>query len=379
MPSRPEALLDDFGALSIRSMKVLHLIDHLSLGGAQRAVTDLLERRPQDRAIALHLKAPEARMALPREALLYAGAKTPVGYLWLLPRIWLACRQGHFDLIHCHLPVSWLFGILLAQVEFASRPGLVFHERGGVLNSRGPYDWLLRAAARRGPIVCVSGYIRDRVAGRGIDHEDLLVMHNAIDLTYFHPDPDSGRTFRRRVGLGSEDIVVGFAGRLVPEKGWRVLVEAFGILKSRSGASLLIAGTGPEAGTLQDTLRAAGLADRATFLGYTQDMLGFYNALDMCVVPSQVEPFGRIQLEAQACGVPVIASCISGIMETISSQDALLVTPGDPDQLMRAILRLESNPGLRETLRRAGLENVQRFGLPNYFAEMAALYAKLAA
>jgi glycosyltransferase involved in cell wall biosynthesis len=359
-------------------VKVLHLIDHLSLGGAQRAVRDLLEQRPHDRAIALHLKTPESTTALPREALLYGGAKTAMGYLSLLPRIWLASRRGRFDIIHCHLPVSWLYGILLASVEFASRPALIFHERGGVLNLRGPYDRLLRAAARRGQIVCVSGYIRDRVAERGIDQGEMLVVHNAIDLTYFHPDPRSGKTFRRHIGLGPKETVIGFAGRLVPEKGWRVLVEAFRVLESRPRARLLIAGTGAEAGALQGILEAGGLEGRTTFLGYTEDMLGFYNALDMCVFPSLVEPFGRVQLEAQACGVPVIASRISGILETISSQNALLVAPGDPDQLMRAILRLEANPKLGETLRRAGLENVRRFGLSNYFTEMEALYARLA-
>lgn len=336
-------------------MKVLHLIDHLSLGGAQRAVRDLVVHRPQDRVLALRLKAPGATMDLPQAAVIHPGARTPLGYPSLLPRAWLTQRQGGFDLIHCHLPVSWMFGIMLAELE-GQRPALLFHERGGVLHRHGPDTWLLRAAARRGLIVCVSGYIRDRVAERGVEDGDLFVMHNAIDLNYFRPSPDDGLRFLRRAGVGRKTVLAGFAGRLVPDKGWRVLLEALAQTGARSGVRLMIVGIGADAGNLRDFISSSGLGGRVSYLGYAKDMLGFYNALDMCIVPSIIEPFGRVQLEAQACGVPVIASRISGIMETISAANAMLAPPGDAKQLALAIQRMASDSGLREEYRLAGLE-----------------------
>jgi glycosyltransferase involved in cell wall biosynthesis len=359
-------------------MRVLHLIDHLSLGGAQRAVRDLLERRPQDRVLALRRKAPGAMIELPRGALLHAGGASPFAYPALLPRIWLAQRRGRFDMVHCHLPVSWLFGIMLGALQGRGRPGLLFHERGGVLHRRGPYTWLVRAAVRRGTIVCVSGYIRDRVAERGVAHEALLVMHNAIDLRYFRSSPEDGARFRRWAGFGPQDILAGFAGRLVAEKGWHVLLDSLARFGSKSETKLMVVGIGADADKLQDAIRVTGLEARAIYLGYTEDMVGFYSALDMCIVPSLIEPFGRVQLEAQACGVPVIASRIPGIMETVSSENALLIPPADPGAIMRAVRRLETDPGLRERYRLAGLENVRRFDLAPYLAQLEDLYARIA-
>lgn len=360
-------------------MKALHVIDHLSLGGAQRAVRDLIEHRPDDRVFALRSKAFGSAIALPASSVLYAGSSSPAGYPALLPRLLIQLRRRPYDVLHCHLPVSWLFGLLAAKLQGSRGPRLVFHERGGILYRRGSYAALIRRAAQAGKIICVSGYIRDRVKEIGIEGDDLIVMHNAIDLRYFRPDPAARNRFRQSVGIGEEVFLAGFAGRIVPEKGWKTLLDAFAVAAFDGKAHLLIAGIGPDSTRLQKTIHALGLETRITFIGYSEDMSDFYNSLDVCIVPSLIEPFGRVQLEAQACGVPIIASRIPGILETVSEDNAILTAAGDQNALADALVRLESAPQLRIEYEKRGLVNVRKFGLEDYISGLEQLYAGLKA
>lgn len=155
------------------------------------------------------------------------------------------------------------------------------------------------------------------------------------------------------------DIVIGYAGRLVPEKGVDVLLRACAALPFRDW-SVRIMGDGPERSHLAALADELGIAGQTSFLGRlpSTHAPGFYQTLDVLVLPSLsrpnwVEQFGRVLVEAMGCEIPVIGSDSGEIPATIG--DAGLVFPeGDALTLAKGITSLAENPTLRADLARSG-------------------------
>jgi glycosyltransferase involved in cell wall biosynthesis len=170
--------------------------------------------------------------------------------------------------------------------------------------------------------------------------------------------PERSERGKRRVG--GEDFVIGYAGRLVKEKGVDLLITALAQLPT---ARLLIAGSGPERKRLESLARQLGLHERVTFTAITStQMSDFYNQLDCLVVPSRTLPnwkeqFGRVLVEAMACGVPVIGSD-SGEIPNVVGEAGLIFHEGDSEGLVNRLREVMSEAGLRERLAREGRERV---------------------
>jgi glycosyltransferase involved in cell wall biosynthesis len=157
-------------------------------------------------------------------------------------------------------------------------------------------------------------------------------------------------------------FVLGFAGRICAEKGWRVLLEALRGLPP--DVTLRMAGTGPEDAELRAVIQSPGLAGRATFLGVVsgRDLATFYRSIDTLVVPSLTTPawkeqVGAVLPEAMSAEVPVIGSDSGAIPEVIGAA-GVVVPEGDPVRLRDAIARLRSDP---EERRRLALEGRRRY------------------
>ena len=171
------------------------------------------------------------------------------------------------------------------------------------------------------------------------------------------PDADSGFT-------------VGFAGRLIEAKGWKVLVRAL-----PEGARLVLAGDGPQRGELEalaaedDRLRYVGLKPK-------EELWSFYAALDCLAVPSLTTPRWKEQsastlVDGLAMGLPIVASDSGGIAD-IMGPAGLLVPEGDAHALRNALARVRDDPALRESLATAARERFHReFAIPAYAAKIA--------
>ncbi len=153
---------------------------------------------------------------------------------------------------------------------------------------------------------------------------------------------------------------VGYAGRLAPHKGVTVLLEA---VAPDERLEVVLAGDGPSRAGLEAT--AATLGERVRFLGPLSGatLTDFYRSLDVLAVPSLetpgwVEQFGRVAVEAMACGVPVVAS-ESGALPDVVGGAGLLVPPGDPQALHAALVRILTEDGLADQLRSAGLDRAR--------------------
>jgi glycosyltransferase involved in cell wall biosynthesis len=162
-------------------------------------------------------------------------------------------------------------------------------------------------------------------------------------------------------------------GQLAPHKGVHTLLEAFARLACEprwSGLSLTLVGGSFHAGyvaRLREIVSAHALSDRVRFLDQAprQELPPVYHAHDVLVFPSVwEEPFGLTQIEAMACGLPVIGTGTGGSAEILTGETALRFPPGDVDALAGCIARLAADPELRRRLGAGGARRVaERFDL----------------
>jgi glycosyltransferase involved in cell wall biosynthesis len=228
-------------------------------------------------------------------------------------------------------------------------------ERGGARTRflRATRDRALRGARH---VFCPSAYLRDLALGWGLDPKRVSVLANPAPELPPLPRQDE---LRRELGLAENTLV--FAGRLGPQKALGTLLQA---LVDVPGATLVVAGDGPERERLEELVRTLRLDGRVSFLGAVprERVLRLFGAADVSVLPSAWENFPHTVVEALAVGCPVIATSVGGVPEVVQDgENGLLVAPGDSRALANAIARLLSDDALRERLAAAAPGSVAAY------------------
>jgi glycosyltransferase involved in cell wall biosynthesis len=186
-------------------------------------------------------------------------------------------------------------------------------------------------------------------------------------------------TLREALSIPPGDFVVGFVGRFVAIKDLRTLVDAFGqVVREVPHARLLLAGDGPTRGELQHAATAAGVADRVHFLGWTEDLVSVYAAMDVCALSSLNEGTPVALIEAMAAGKPVVATRVGGVPDLVDDgRTGLLVAARDSAALARSLVTLAADPPLRARLGGAARADVQsRFSHDRLVDDIDRLYAE---
>ncbi|TPG04282.1 glycosyltransferase family 1 protein [Rhodanobacter glycinis] len=210
--------------------------------------------------------------------------------------------------------------------------------------------------------LAVSEHARQAYLDRGIPGHLVRVLYNPVDTELCRPDPRGRSEILRSLGLDEETIVLGYTGRMHNGKGIFPLFEAAtAAMAEQPRLHCLWLGDGPDARTLRERAAADPTADRHHFLGWIHDVQPYYSAMSMLAFPSiATETFGRVSVEAQAAGVPVLCSDIGGIPETLEAGvTGLLLPPGNVAAWRDAILKL-CDPSLRMSMGAAAREYVQK-------------------
>lgn len=156
---------------------------------------------------------------------------------------------------------------------------------------------------------------------------------------------------------------VGFLGRLVPEKGADILIEALRHMPAAAfGVKACIGGTGPQYKHLVEQVKAAGLESHVDFIGWVENKTTFFENIDVLCVPSRWESFGLVVLEAWAHGVPVVALAADGPKALITNNVTGLLC--EETDLTNTLRELILSPELQVTLRQGGLQAVQNYTAP---------------
>ncbi|MBI4353104.1 MAG: glycosyltransferase family 4 protein [Candidatus Omnitrophica bacterium] len=211
----------------------------------------------------------------------------------------------------------------------------------------GQYRMGMRRASK---LIAISEQTRRDWAERGFSPDEIEVVHNGIDLDRF-PLPQSGGNFRKRFGISSGAFLVTYAGRLHPVKGVEVLLRAFSRLPGEGGKRLVLAGKAAELkdkdGTDRDYRRELealandlGMGGEIIWIEHWEDVQSLFGDSDVVVLPSLwSEPFGRVLIEAMACGTPAVGSRIGGIPEILSGEFASFCFERGSVEALAAVLQ----------------------------------------
>ncbi len=227
--------------------------------------------------------------------------------------------------------------------------------------------------------ILVSRFHRDDYRRQGMDVERAAVLYNPIDTGRFRPEAAWRKSARSRLGFSDSDTVVGYVGRIIEAKGiFTLLDSAERFLAAEASARVLWVGDGEDSTALRARIARSPYADRHRFLDWESDLAAVYPGLDVLAVPSLYpEPFGRVSVEAQAAGVPVVSSLAGGLPETfVADGTGIGVAAGDADALAGAILALIRDPDRRQKLGAAGREwAIGRFSLETIAGDFERLLA----
>lgn len=190
-------------------------------------------------------------------------------------------------------------------------------------------------------IIAISEEVRQKLPMR----ESVAVIPNGIDLSRFngrHQDD----MLRQQLGFSSSDIIIGTIGRLVPEKGYRYLLDSMHELcKTHHNIALIIVGDGPLVHQLKQQVKERKLESRVSFLGIRNDTPELLAIMDIFVMPSLSEGLPMALLEAMAAGKPVVATAVGAIPQIIRDGDSgMLVPPQDIERLTTTLARLIQAP-----------------------------------
>ena len=292
-------------------------------------------------------------------------------FLWFLQR---RLKLSAFDVVHVH---DYRFACLLALLApnrfyYTSHDSVwaLMRDQGEKWSARGRWEALLeRFAIRKSRATIALGDYLARQAPEG----RLETIPHGIDPQNWQPL--DRETARAALGISSAEFIVVFVGRIHPQKGVDVLIEAIRrIASDLPRLRLVVIGSpgghyGAERRPSAYAREVMGRAQGAPveFVGFlsnqSERLRQYLSACDVVAIPSRHEPFGYVALEALAMSVPVIASRTGGLAQTVSGDVGLLVPPGDVAALATAIRMLCADPArLRRLRERCRARVVESYG-----------------
>lgn len=274
-------------------------------------------------------------------------------------------RQVRAELIHTNMEVVF-DGALAARWL---RLPHVLHYRGNSLDEpRLVFDMLTLAwTTLSDRVFCISDATAEIFRRRG-RAANVSTLYNPIDLAAYAAASRSADV-RRALGASDEDLLIGTVGRIHPRKDLETFVHAAALAaKGRPRARFVIVGAteGPAEEAYLDQLRAnaarLGITERLLFAGARRDMPATFKAMDVFVLSSRHEGFGRVVAEAMAAGVPSVVTREGALPELVTDGvDGFTAAPATPDDFATKMARLIDDPSLRERLGAAARERAAAF------------------
>lgn len=200
----------------------------------------------------------------------------------------------------------------------------------------------------------------------GVAHDLLTLaphLQNKVEVIYNIGVDEYLKSKVQALKLDTQRPVVLACGRLVSQKGYPYLIEAFAQIVKDRPASLLILGEGEQRQAIEKLIEVHNLKHHVQLLGFHSNPYAYMASSDLFVLSSEYEGFGNVIVEAMACGTPVISTdCPHGPNEIIQQgHNGILVPVKDPDALAKAILKVLNNKNLHATLKKNGIERSKDF------------------
>ncbi len=360
------------------TMKVLHLITGLGVGGAELQLRSILQYTRHDaEVVTLYNPGPVADMIRADGGRVRSLGMTSNTQITALNELRRMIAHGRYDVVHTHLyrsqiygrPAAWLAGVpVIVSTEHSI--GETHLERRKMTAS---VRALFLATERMSDMtVAVSETVRERLITWGVPGRKVAVIPNGVDLTRVEFDLTARGKVRAEFGLAPSDYVIGVLGRLDPTKQFDLVIEAAAPLLG-DGRKLLIVGKGDEREHLEEVARRCGVADRVIFAGERHDVAAMLSAMDLFVASSKQETFGLSVLEALANGAPVLYTTCPALEGLDVSQATQVPSSASG---IRDAMTVELAAGRRDRAAEPAVEKA--YGIQAVTAQIDDLYEQLA-
>ena len=336
-----------------KKIKLLHVITHLPIGGAQDNTlytVELLNKDKYDISLSCNLNGELVSRAkkvkhlklydvpnLRREVSIINDIRA---FLYLYKLI----KKENFTIIHTHSSKAGFLGRIAAMLNktpivIHTIHGFAFHD---YMNSfkKNIFIYLEKLSAKwTHGLVTVSNLNKKKVVDLGIAPiEKLKNIYSGIDLTLFKNEKND--QFRKELNLDSNHLLLGSVGRLSNQKDPITMIEAFCIVIKRfPNAHLTLVGDGELRDEILIKIDQLQLNGRVHLTGNKNDPWKIYHSLDLFIMSSIYEGLGRSITEALSCGVPVVCTSVEGVPEIVrDNETGILVPPKDPGALATGII-----------------------------------------
>ena len=337
-----------------KKIKLLHVITHLPIGGAQDNTlytVELLNKDKYDISLSCNLNGELVSRAkkvkhlklydvpnLRREVSIINDIRA---FLYLYKLI----KKENFTIIHTHSSKAGFLGRIAAMLNktpivIHTIHGFAFHD---YMNSfkKNIFIYLEKLSAKwTHGLVTVSNLNKKKVVDLGIAPiEKLKNIYSGIDLTLFINEKND--QFRKELNLDSNHLLLGSVGRLSNQKDPITMIEAFCIVIKRfPNAHLTLVGDGELRDEILIKIDQLQLNGRVHLTGNKNDPWKIYHSLDLFIMSSIYEGLGRSITEALSCGVPVVCTSVEGVPEIVrDNKTGILVPPKDPGALATGIIK----------------------------------------
>ncbi|NQT90821.1 MAG: lipopolysaccharide heptosyltransferase II [Candidatus Omnitrophica bacterium] len=355
-------------------MNILQILPELKSGGVETGTVDLAREliKQGHKAVVISNGGKLVKDLTASGAIHYClpvHEKSPITVFSTIKKIRVIIEKENIQIVHARSRVpaiSSFFAAYQTKVPF-------------ITTCHGYYSThILSRVMGWGRYVIVASNLiaRHMIKDFGVAREKIRLIPRGVDLerfTYRAPGADSAK----------KEYAIGIIGRITPIKGHITLIRAMTkVVRLMPKVKLVIIGDAPASKPkyrqeLEVLVRRLSLSKYIHFLGSRHDMPRQMAKLDLVVMPSVgEEAFGRAIIEAQACGVPVIASKIGGIVDIIrDGENGILVAPRDWNELSDAIIKVLKDEALRQRLSKAGRMSVEKnFSLSQMYAKTIKVY-----
>jgi glycosyltransferase involved in cell wall biosynthesis len=286
-------------------------------------------------------------------------------------------RSGGFDVVHTHMPV-----VAAAARLLAPRGTVLVHTEHNLWERYHPLTrWANALTYRRNrAVLAVSAAVAASVPRRWLGDASLSVLEHGIDEPSAPHGPQAREAARRVLGLAAGTPVIGTVANLTPKKDQATLLRAFAAVRRElPSAALVVVGTGPLAGALEEDARGLGVSDGVRWLGSRADVPQLLPGFDVFCLSSRHEGLPISLLEAMAAQVAPVCTAVGGVGEVLTDQqDGLLVPPEDPATLASALVRVLRDPALRTDLAAAAKSRSRDFSAESAARRIEDVYAAAA-
>ncbi len=299
------------------------------------------------------------------------------GITYILSTFYFLLRKRHtYNIIHCHIADGLGYVAALLMKFIFNKKVIVKIALSGPSSdlNRLKKSFLNRLCLKLihsvDKIIIISTWSEKEALEIGLSKSKITFIPNGVNIKRFKPPSKSGQKSGRII----------YVGRLVTQKGVDILLQAFAdVIKESPSLILDIVGDGPEKEMFQDTAEKLEIKEKVIFHGVKQKPYYLFIKADIFVLPSRSEGLPNVLLEAMSCGMPVIATKVSGNLDIIkNNENGILIEKENPKQLANAIKKILNDSRLAEILGTKARETViQNYSIEHTVSKYIKLYTDL--